>query len=135
MRLLSLALCGFTVAAATVAGVTCPAAEEDEKVPRVCVNRREINAISALDDRHAFVKASAGRFYLFTLDKTCYDFKHARQIAISDATSSRVCGDGSTLLSFAFPGVGTTRCRIDRLDTVKDRSAALELIAERTPPQ
>ncbi len=135
MKLLRVPLLALALAAAALSGGETRAQESEARVPRVCVNRREINMITALDDRHAFVKLSAGRFCLFTLDKTCSDFKHARQIAISDATSSRVCGDGTTLVSFQFPGVGVTRCRIERIDTVKDRSAALELIEERTPPQ
>ena len=109
-------------------------AGDDPKVKRVCVNRREINTIRALDDQHAFVKLSAGRHYLFTLDKSCREFRLARKIAISDGTG-RVCADGLTLLSFEQPAVGPTRCRVEGIDAVPDESAARELIDSRRPPE
>jgi hypothetical protein len=112
---------------------TAEAAEEGTKAKRVCINTREINAITPLDDHHAFVKLSAGRFYMFTVDKTCQGFKLARRVAISDAT--RVCNDGLTLLSFETPVSGPMRCRIELLDRVPDKEAAWELIKSRAGPQ
>jgi hypothetical protein len=109
------------------------AAQEGSKARRVCVNTREINAISALDDQHAFVKLSASRYYVFTVDKTCQGFKLARKIAISDA--SRVCSDGLTLLSFELPAMAPTRCRIEGIDSVPDKDAAWELIKSRAAPE
>jgi len=90
--------------------------------------------IRALDDQHAFAKLSAGRHYLFTLDKTCREFRLARKVAISDG-AGRVCGDGLTLLSFEQPAVGPTRCRIDGIDAVPDEAGARELIESRAGPQ
>ncbi len=127
----------FLALAAAVLGGSPPlAAQEEPKEPkpkRVCINRSEINVIKPLDGQHAFVKLSAGRHYLFTLDKTCQEFKLARQITISDGT--RVCNDGLTMLTYQYPSLGTLRCRIDQLDRVPDEAAAWELIESRRPPQ
>jgi hypothetical protein len=125
---------GLAVAALVLGGSTSLAAEDPSKSKRLCVNRREINMIRALDDRHAFAKLSAGRHYLFTLDKACRDFRLARKVAISNGTG-RVCADGLTLLSFELPGVVPTRCRIEGIDAVPDEAAAREMIESRRPPE
>jgi hypothetical protein len=109
-------------------------AREDPKAERVCINRREINAIKTLDERHAFAKLSAGRFYLLTLDKSCQGFDKARRVALSEG-SGRVCSDGLTLVAFETPIVGPMRCRIEAIDAVADESAARELIAARAEPR
>jgi hypothetical protein len=124
---LGLALVAF------LGGSTAVAGEEGTNAKRVCIDRREISAISSLDDRHGFVKISANRFYLLTLDKACRGFKLARQITISEAW--RVCNDGLTLLSFQYPAEGTIRCRIEGLDSVLDKDMAWELIKSRAEPQ
>jgi hypothetical protein len=121
------------VLVAVLGGGTALAAQEGTKARRVCINTREINSISALDDQHAFVKLSASRFYMFTVDKACQGFKLARRIAISD--TSRVCSDGLTLLSFDNPAVGPMRCRIEGIDSVRDKDSAWELIRSRAGPQ
>jgi len=130
VRTLSL---GLALVAAVLAGCTALAAEEGSKARRVCINTREINSVTPLDDQHAFVKLSAGRYCLFTVDKTCQGFKLARKIAVSDA--SRVCNDGLTLLSFSYPAVGPMRCRIEGIDSVHDKDEAWELIKSRAGPQ
>jgi hypothetical protein len=103
---------------------------EEPKEKRVCVKRSEINTIRTLDDRHALVKASAGRHYMFTLDKSCQDFRLARKVAISEDTG-RVCSDGVNLLTYELPGMGAMRCRIDGIDPVEGEDAARELIRSR----
>lgn len=127
VRISSLSL---AVAAAVLGGCASLAAEEGSKAKRVCINRREINAISTLDDGHLFVKLSAGRFYLFTVDKVCTGLRLARKIAIEGSTT-RVCGDGVSLLSFDYPAVGPMRCRIEGIDSLPDKNAAWELIESR----
>jgi hypothetical protein len=97
---------------------------------RGCVNRRSINAVSTLDDRHAFVKASAGDFYLFTLEKNCQEFRLARKVVIEE-TRMQVCGDGNTLLLYEVPTLGAMRCRIETIESVASKSAALDLIDSR----
>jgi hypothetical protein len=127
-------LVGLAVAVAVLGGGASLEAGDEPKAKRLCVNRGEINTIRALDDQHAFVKLSAGRHYLFTLDKSCQEFHLARKVAISDGTG-RVCGDGLTLLSFELPGTSPMRCRIDGIDAVPDETAARELIESRAAPQ
>jgi hypothetical protein len=123
-------LVGLGAAVAVLAGGASLGAGDDPKAERVCVNRREINTIRALDDQHAFVKLSAGRHYMFTLDKSCREFHLARKIAISEG-SGRVCPDGLTLLSFELPAVGPMRCRVEAIDAVADQDAARQLIESR----
>lgn len=97
---------------------------------KVCIKRREINAISALDDRHALARLSAGRLYLLTLDKACNGLRPARRVEL-ERPAARVCGDGISMLSFEEPGAGPTRCRIEKIDAVASRGEALELIESR----
>jgi len=130
MRSVRMSSLGLAVAAAVLGGCARLAAEEGSKAKRVCINRREINSISALDDQHAFVKLGASRYYLFTMDDRCRGLRLARTIALADATA-RVCGDGVSLLSFDDPAVGPTRCRIEQIESVANKGAALELIESR----
>ena len=104
--------------------------EPGSMADRGCVTTREINTIVALDDQHLFVKLSATRYHLFTVDQPCNGLRLARTIAIADA-ARRVCGDGTTLISFEYPAVGPTRCRIRQIEPVASKVEALELIEER----
>jgi hypothetical protein len=122
------------VAVAVWVGGASRGAGDDPRARRLCVDRREINTIRTLDDQHALVKLSAGRHYLFTLDKSCREFRLARKVAISEGTG-RVCGDGMTLVSFELPGAGPMRCRIEGIDAVPDEAAARELIESRAAPR
>jgi hypothetical protein len=125
-------LVALAAAVALTGGGASPgrADEPKEKEKRVCVKRREINTIRTLDDRHALVKASAGRHYMFTLDKSCQDFRLARKVAISEDTG-RVCADGVNLLTYELPGMGAMRCRIELIDPVEGEDAARDLIRSR----
>lgn len=126
----------------TVLGLACAASlfgasaagADDAKPERVCFNKREVNSIRALDEGHVFAKLSAERFYMLTVDKACRGLELARQIAL-DATRSRICGDATTLLTFEEPTVGLMRCRIERIDAVKDMAAARDLIDTRREPE
>lgn len=121
---------GVAWAAALLGGCASAPARRGSEAERVCINRREINAITALDDRYAFVKLSASRFYLFTLEKRCMGFRRARTIAL-EGSRARVCGDGVSLLLFEEPTVGPMRCRIERIESVENRAEALDLIESR----
>jgi hypothetical protein len=132
MKSVRLSSLGFAVAAVVLGDCASLAAGEGSKAKRVCINRREISSIRALDDQHAFVKLGASRYYLLTMDNGCRGLTLARTIAIADATA-RICGDGLTLLSFDDPAVGPMRCRIEGIDSVPDKHAALELIESRAP--
>ena len=131
MRAFRLSRAGM-VAVAVLAGgcASAPAQRQSSSADRLCIDRRDINTSRALDDHHVFVKVSAERFFMLTVDKTCAGLGLARSIAIVEATS-RVCGDGSTLISFAEPTIGTLRCRVTALDAVADRNAAMDLIEAR----
>ncbi len=130
MRFARMVSLGLAVAAVVPAGCASMPAKEATDAKRVCINRGAIDSIGALDDQHAFVKVGAARYYLFTTEKTCQGLKFARGFAI-EASTSRVCGDGVSFLSFNDAAVGPTRCRIEQIDSVADRAAALELIESR----
>jgi hypothetical protein len=122
-------LAGLVAALAAGACASAPARRASEG-ERVCIDRRDINTIRALDDRHAFVKVRAGHFHLLTVDKTCRGMSLARSIGIMEATT-RVCGDGFSFLAFEEPTVGSMSCRIERIEPVADQNAAEELIRSR----
>jgi hypothetical protein len=121
---------GLAVAALALASCASAPPSPGSSDDRGCINRHEINSITPLDDEHVLAKLSATRFQLFTVDQPCNGLRRARVVTISDATT-RVCGDGTALISFNYPAVGPTRCRIRRVEPVADKAAALELIESR----
>jgi hypothetical protein len=124
---------GLTLPAVVLGGCASFPAAERSKARRDCINTREINVMSPLDDQHVFVKLGADRNYLFTMDR-CQGLRLARQLAVWEDTP-RVCGDGVSLLAFEDPSVGSMRCRIAKIESVRDKLAALELIAAEVPPK
>ena len=124
-------------AAAMVLAVSALADEAPQRrpgSPPVCFRRREINALSVLDDRHVLARLSAGRLYLLTPDKTCRGLRMVRKLALERA-ASKICGDGHSLLTFEDPGVGPTRCRIETIEPVASKAEALDLIDSREGPR
>jgi hypothetical protein len=122
--------------AAVMAAAGCASAPRPRTaadMERPCIDRRDINTIRALDERHVLVKLSADRFFMLTVDDTCQALEQARAISIMDATS-RVCAGGSTLLTFTDPVLGPMRCRVELLDPVANRAAAMDLIESRREP-
>ena len=120
----------LSVVVLAAAGGGDDATKKDEK--KTCLTRRQINAISPLESRYALARLSSGRFYLLTLDDSCRKLTPAftRNLVLERA-ASRVCDDGTSLVSFEETGVGPTRCRIEKIDKVESKAAALELIGER----
>ena len=120
--------------AVVLAGCASATAAEAPKTKTDCVIKREINVMRPLDDKHVFVKASADRNYLFTMGAQCPGLSRARRLAISDS-STRVCEGGVSMLTFEEPGVSPMRCRIETITPVRDRNAALDLVASEVPPK
>lgn len=134
MRTSGLSRAGLLAVSVVLGGCASAPARRDSSNPeRLCIDRRDINTIRALDDHHVFVKVSAGRFFMLTVEDTCAGLRLARSIAIVEATS-RVCGDGHSLISFAEPIAGAMRCRIETIDSVADQNAAMDLIDSRREP-
>ena len=102
------------------------------KHEKTCIMRRQINVISPLESHHALARLSAGRLYLLTLDKSCSKMTPAftRNLVLVHP-EARVCDDGASLVAFEESGVGTTRCRIEKIDRVDSREAARDLIDSR----
>ncbi len=134
MRFTRMSSLDLAVAALVLGSCASLPVEEGPRAERVCIDRREISSISPLDDQHAFVKLGASHYYLFTMDKGCRGLKLARAVAI-EGSAARVCGDGVGLLSFEDRTVGLMRCRVERIESVADRNAALELIDARAAPE
>lgn len=106
--------------------------KDAKKAAKTCLTRRQIHAVSPLEGHHALARLSAGRFYLLTLDKSCRPLTPAfTKNLVLERSESRVCDDGTSLVSFEESGVGPTRCRIEKIDKVESKAAALELIDAR----
>jgi hypothetical protein len=134
MKTLRMSRAGLAAVSVVLGGcASAPAQRGSSNTERLCIDRRDINTIRALDDHHVLVKVGAGRFFLLTVERTCAELRLARSIGIVEATS-RVCGDGHSLISFADPTVGTMRCRIEVIDSVADQNAAMDLIESRREP-
>ena len=135
MRSLSAAALAGAAAATLACGASSarrPAVTSADEM--TCITRREINAIRPLDERHALVRLRAGDHYMLTLDAACVGLDAARTLVL-DRSESRICGDGTSLVSYELPGVGPTRCRVERIEPVESQAAAMELIEERKGPQ
>ena len=120
------------LAVAALALAVVGEADEGKDGKKTCLTRRQINAISPLESRYALARLSSGRFYLLTLDDSCRKLTPAftRNLVLERA-ASRVCDDGTSLVSFEESGVGPTRCRIEKIYRVESKAAALELIDSR----
>jgi hypothetical protein len=112
-----------------VAGCASAPLKHESGVEADCIKLREINAIDPLDDEHAFVRLSATRHYLVTIESGCKGFSKARSIAFVGA-HTRVCADGGSLLEYEYPTVGTMRCRVVRIQSATDKATAREMIEE-----
>ena len=130
MRSIRVSALGLATAAVVLGGCASAPAQKESSEERGCIRRHEINAITPLDDEHVLVKLSATRHQLFTVEKPCNGLRLARTISIADA-ATRICGDGTALISFNYPAVGPTRCRIFRSEPVAGKAEALDLIESR----
>jgi len=114
------------------AGVSLWAAE-GPKPKKECLNTREINVMSPLDDKHVFVKARSNDNYLFTMDP-CPGLSLARKLVVWES-ATRLCEDSTSMLAFEDLTIGQMRCRIAKIDKVKDKDAAIELADAEVPPK
>jgi hypothetical protein len=102
------------------------------KARKDCINRREINIMRPLDDKHVYVKASASRHYLITMEDRCQGLAEARRLEVFEA-SSRLCGAGTSLLAFEHATAGPMRCRVRAIEPVKSLADAEERAAAEVP--
>lgn len=121
---------GLVPAVLFAAAIDVRAAEKARK-RRHCINKGEINVMRSLDDKHVFVRASSERSFLLTLDP-CPGLRDARSLQIVEA-STRICADGTSLLSFSLPATGSMRCRVDKIEPVRDLADAEERAAPEPP--
>ena len=77
------------------------------------------------------MKAGADKNYLLTMD-TCPGLRDARKLEVFEA-STRVCADGTSLLAFELPETGAMRCRVGKIESVRDLADAEDRIAPETP--
>jgi len=97
-----------------------------------CIYQREISTLRALDDKHVYIRASASRHYLVTMEARCQGLGDARKVEVFEPTS-RVCGEGTSLLSFVDPAAGPMRCRIATIEQVKSLADAEDKASAEVP--
>jgi Family of unknown function (DUF6491) len=124
----------LTLPAVLLAGCAGARAAEGTTQKRECILKGEINLVRSLDEKHVFVTLSANRNYLLSTDSRCPGLTLARKIEFFEATS-RVCADGVSMLAFEEPAMGPMRCRIAKIEAVKDLATANELIHAEVPPK
>ena len=131
MRSISLSALCLASTAVVVGGCASAPASRESGLDRVCIRKREINSMGALEnDRHVFVNVSANRYYLLSMDTGCLALRFTQGFTIAD-NATRVCGDGFSFLEYVHPEFGLTRCRVEWIDSVKDKKEARELIEAR----
>jgi Family of unknown function (DUF6491) len=102
------------------------------KTRKDCIYKREITTLRSLDDKHVYVKASSSHHYLMTMDGRCQGLSEARQLEVVE-DSTRVCGQGTSMVAFRHPLAGPMRCHISTIETVKDLADAEEKAAQEVP--
>ena len=98
-----------------------------------CIKQGEISTLRALDDKHVYIKASASRHFLVTMDTRCQGLGDARKVEVFEPTS-RLCGQGTSLISFVDPAAGPMRCRIATIEPVKSLADAEEKASAEVRP-
>lgn len=132
MLKLSTTLVGLALPAAVLAGCASAPASAKPRAQKDCINTREINAMDPLTDQHVFVRLSASRHVLLTMEDTCQGLELARRLAVWEA-GTRLCAGGTSLLAFEHPTVGSMRCRVGRIDSVRDKDSAWDFIRTEVP--
>ena len=118
----------LAVLALAVVSGGAPAAFAAKPPRKDCIYRREISTMRVVDNKHVYIKASASRHYLLTMDARCQGLDDARKIGVVES-SPRVCGDGTSLLAFEDTMAGPMQCRIATIEQVKSLADAEELAA------
>jgi hypothetical protein len=129
MRRIHIPFVALALSALVLAGCAGLQEREQAGADRVCMRIDRIHSFNALDDHHVYVNVGATEHYLFTTDQGCFGLKFAGGISIAE-TINRVCGDGTSFLTFNHPGVGLMRCRIMKIEPVDDEAAARALIGK-----
>ena len=106
------------------------AADEEEAIERVCVNKRSINSFDPIDDQHVYIKATGNNHYLFTMQRRCFGLRDAYGIAVKD-TMSRVCSKGFGEIVYRGRGQRLESCRIDTIEAVAGKDDARGLVEDR----
>ena len=119
----------LVLSALAISGCAGLQEREPTAADRVCVRIDRIYSFNALDDHHVYVNVGTSEHYLFTTDEGCFGLRFADGIRIAEAVN-RVCGDGTSFLTFNHAGAGTMRCRIMKIEPVADEAAARALIGK-----
>ena len=116
--------CGSTTAEVAQAPVGA-------EVEKACFRVREVRGFEAVTDRFVYVHGVRGQHYLLTMANVCMGLEKSIGIAFA-AGYDRVCSNDRAMITYKdFDQV--KRCGILSVESVVDRDAALQLIAERTP--
>ena len=100
--------------------------QESDDAPS-CVNLRNINGYSVIDNQHLVLKGGVSNHYLVTTQTRCSGMRFGAQIGTSFDDNARLC---RPFMEYIIPDDGW-RCAIDTVEEVEDEDAARALIAER----
>jgi len=96
------------------------------EAPR-CVQVRNVNGYSVIDDRHVLLNGGASRHYLVTTRNRCPDLRFGMQLGFSFGRTARLC---RPFIEHIVTG-GPVRCSIETIEEVENRQAAQALIDAR----
>lgn len=100
--------------------------QESDDAPS-CVNLRNINGYSVIDNQHLLLQGGVSKHYLITTQTRCSGLRFGAQIGTSFDENARLC---RPFVEYIVPDDGW-RCAIDTIEEVEDEDAARALIAER----
>ena len=117
-------LCVFLVGCASTESAPDSASGDD------CFRIRQVNSWDAIDKKHIYLKEGVSDHYLLTMFSSCPGVKYAKAIALSNHMG-RVCPNDFGRITYRDAGM-TSSCRIDNVERVASKEAAVALVESRT---
>lgn len=117
-------------ALALSAGLAAPAVSAD---PSERIRVVGVNGYSVIDRQHLILDGIGTRYYLVTLQRTCFDLRHGMHIATSFGSTATIFNPRFEYVITGGPGVSRIqqRCYIETIEQVDSRDAARALVEER----
>jgi hypothetical protein len=117
----------ITVLALLLAG--CATTDTASASSDDCFNIRQVNSWSAIDRDHVYLEERGDDNYLLTLFSSCPGLKFTQVIALSNHMG-RMCPNDFGRITFRDAG-NVRSCRIDDVERVADKAAAIALVEAR----
>ena len=102
---------------------------EKKKPSNVCINTRSESYFSPITDEYVFVE-NGRRNYLLTIRNGCFGLRRGYAIAFK-GSSRRICSNSRAEIEYTDLRIAMPSCRIEAIDSVKDRNEASGIINER----